>query len=211
MAVILPFHAPISTSRGYKSGRSSCRDTPVIRSTASTRSGGTSSHCEIAWIEMPSGPAKAVNPPTVSIARFKASRGVFMVPKSSLTLLKSQASLGCGPQAVLYAIDMTLGKRIKLARERLVPKPTQKDIATRLGISDKAVSSWERDETLPEHDKMPELRRLLKVTYAWLYEGTGDPPAPDDLEVTLDGLAPAERAAVMGVIESFHRQHTRVA
>lgn len=83
---------------------------------------------------------------------------------------------------------MTLGNRIKTARERLHPKLTQKKLGEAFGISDKAVSAWERDETAPEPDKYAEIRRLLKVTYSWLLEGTGDPPAPDDVEVRMEDL-----------------------
>lgn len=82
---------------------------------------------------------------------------------------------------------MTLGKRIKAARERLNPKPTQEQLGDKLGVTDKAVSGWERDMAVPEHAKMPELRRVLCVTYAWLMEG-GDtpPPAVDDPEVVME-------------------------
>lgn len=106
---------------------------------------------------------------------------------------------------------MTLGKRIKAARERLVPKLTQKDIADELGISDKAVSAWERDGTVPEPDKIPKLRKLLKVPYAWLMEGTGEPPAPGDLQFRVDGLSADELAAVNAMVDSFLRRRNKVA
>jgi transcriptional regulator with XRE-family HTH domain len=106
---------------------------------------------------------------------------------------------------------MTLGKRIKQARERLEPKPRQQDIADKLGITDKAVSSWERDQTVPEPDRLPELRRLLRVTYSWLLEGRGPPPAPDDPEVLFDDLLEAERAAVRAMIAAFLKQRSDAA
>lgn len=81
---------------------------------------------------------------------------------------------------------MTLGKRIQRARKRLVPKMTQGALGARFGISDKAVSAWERDETEPEWNKIPELRRVLRVTYAWLLEGDGQPPDQNDPRVLLD-------------------------
>jgi transcriptional regulator with XRE-family HTH domain len=85
---------------------------------------------------------------------------------------------------------MTLGRRIKAARERLEPKMTQQDLADRLGTSDKAVSGWERDKAVPEFAKMPELRRILRVTYAWLVEGnSAAPPAIDDPEVIIEDRA----------------------
>jgi transcriptional regulator with XRE-family HTH domain len=79
---------------------------------------------------------------------------------------------------------MTLGQRIKKARERL--KMTQPALAAFFDISFQAVSQWERDEGYPEYEKLPQLRLALRVNYAWLLEGSGEPPAPDDLEVLLD-------------------------
>lgn len=213
MNKIIPFHGPTSTgSRGYKSGRNSCRDTPDIRSTARTRSGGTSVHCDTACMVMPSGDAKPSNPPAASIARLRAFLlPLFMVEHSNIASLVSQARLHCAAKAALYDVGMTLGKRIKLARERLEPKPRQQDIANKLGITDKAVSSWERDQTVPEPDRLPELRRLLRVTYSWLLEGRGPPPAPDDPEVLFDDLLEAERAAVKAMIAAFLKQRSNAA
>jgi transcriptional regulator with XRE-family HTH domain len=93
---------------------------------------------------------------------------------------------------------MTLGQRIKMARERLEPKVSQRKLGDALDVSDKAVSAWERDIDRPEHDKLPKLRRFLRVTFAWLIAGEGEPPAPGDPIVLwddhLDGLWEATRA-----------------
>lgn len=98
--------------------------------------------------------------------------------------------LHCSAKVVLYDIEMTIGKRIKTARERLIPKVTQGALGGRLGVSDKAVSGWERGEALPEATKFPELRQILRVTYAWLIEGgSTPPPAVDDAEVLLEDRA----------------------
>lgn len=128
-----------------------------------------------------------------------------------MALHKSQASLHCAAKALLYTIEMTLGKRIKRARERLQPKPTQTDIGKFFHISDKAVSSWERDETVPELDKIAKLAKFLKVPCIWLLEGTGEPPAPDALEVTIEQLKPSERALVGAMIETIRKERERVA
>lgn len=106
---------------------------------------------------------------------------------------------------------MSLGKRIKAARIRLDPKPTQKDIGDEFGISDKAVSAWERDDTIPELERMPKLARLLAVPLVWLLEGAGDPPAPDDLAVIIDALPPADKAMLRAMIEALHKERGRVA
>ncbi len=128
-----------------------------------------------------------------------------------MALLQSQVLLHCARQEVLYAVVMTLGKRIKLARKRLVPELTQKDIGDEFGITDKAVSSWERGETDPEPDKLPKLRALLKVPYIWLMEGIGDPPPPDDIQAGIESLSSTERAAVNALIESLLRSRRRRA
>lgn len=194
--------ASAGAGAGYKSGRSSCRGTPVTRSTASTRSGGTSSHCETACSEMPSGPAKPAKPPTAAIARWSGSVLSAMAEISSIALPESQAALHCVSKAALYSAGMTLGRRIKAARERLEPKLTQQDLADRLGTTDKAVSGWERDKAVPEFAKMPELRRILRVTYAWLVEGhTAAPPDADDPEVLIEDRA----------INLYRKERSRVA
>jgi len=107
-----------------------------------------------------------------------------------MALLESQATLHCMPKGSLYSAAMTLGRRIKAARERLDPKMTQGKLADAFGISDKAVSGWERDKDIPDIAKMPELRRVLRVTYAWLMEGgNSPPPAIDDPEVLIEDRA----------------------
>lgn len=112
---------------------------------------------------------------------------------------------------MLYTVEMTLGKRIKAARERLQPKPTQGDIAARFGVTDKAVSAWERDDTVPELDKIAKLAKLLKVPCLWLLEGSGRPPAPDALETTMDQLEPSERALISAMIETLRKERGKVA
>lgn len=209
MAIILPFHARISA--GYKSGLSSWRGMPDTRSTAITRSGGTSSHCETACMVMPSDLAKLANPPAARIARSNAFLPLSIAAMSSTTLQRSQAPLHSDAQAMLYNADMTLGNRIKTARERLRPELSQADLGKIFKISGKAVSGWERDETIPTSDKLPQLRRALKVTYIWLLEGKGVMPLPDDPAVLLDDLAPADRVTVEIVIHSLHGKHRPAA
>lgn len=112
---------------------------------------------------------------------------------------------------MLYAIDMTLGKRIQKARRRLKPIVTQKTIGDAFRISDQAVSSWERDETIPDVGKMPKLARLLKVPTDWLIEGPGDPPNPDDIEVEIQTLPPSDQAVVRATIAALRKRRVSVA
>lgn len=106
---------------------------------------------------------------------------------------------------------MTLGKRIKAARERLLPKPTQAKVAEQLKITDQAVSQWERDKTIPELERIPKLARELKVPVAWLLEGEGEPPGPEDVQVLVETLSPAERGLLSATIHALRAQRGRAA
>jgi len=106
---------------------------------------------------------------------------------------------------------MTLGKRIKEARERLRPKVTQAMVGMHFGVTDKAVSGWERDEAVPELDKIADLARILKVPANWLLEGRGSPPAPDALESVLDRLNPADRALLEAMAQTLLQQRGAAA
>lgn len=188
MGMVVGFPTPHgrASSAGYRSGRSSWRETPEARSTARTRKGGTSSHCEIACLDTPTDSASMVRPPAASIARFRDSARSDIARMSSTAEHKSQAWLNCKRQAWLYDPDMHIGERIKLARKRLKPKVTQQRIADLFDITASAVAEWEAGKSKPDPDKYPQLRDILKVTYAWLIEGEGPPPEPTDPRVLLE-------------------------
>src|SRR5262245_5002339 len=210
MGSVISFHARTSTgSNGYKSGRNSCRGTPEIRSTAITRNGGTSSHCETACNEMPSAAASFVGLPTLSIATLSAALELLMPDISSTALQGSQALLHCEAKEGLYALGMTLGTRIQAARKRL--KLTQKAVGDAMKVTPQAVSQWERDEDIPEFSKAAALARVLKVPTTWLIEGPGEPPDPDDLLVRLETLPRAERALLGALLDTVRQQRDRVA
>jgi transcriptional regulator with XRE-family HTH domain len=109
-----------------------------------------------------------------------------MVGKSSTALLLSQATLHCPYKGQLYYADMTIGKRIKIAREDR--KLGQEAIAKAAGVSKQAVYQWETQGIDPTPDKLPALRQVLKVTFAWLLAGDGPPPDADSVEVRMDEL-----------------------
>ncbi len=106
---------------------------------------------------------------------------------------------------------MTIGNRIKRARERLRPKPTQAQIGAAFGITDKAVSGWERGDAIPDLAKIAKLAKVLQVPCSWLLEGTGEPPPPDTLEARIERLKPQERALIGAMIDTLHKQHDNVA
>lgn len=89
---------------------------------------------------------------------------------------------------------MTLGNRIKAARERLEPKLTQAAVAKEFDVTVQAVSGWERGTAVPDLNKIAKLARILQVPSNWLLEGKGKPPAPDALESVMERLDPQQRA-----------------
>lgn len=106
---------------------------------------------------------------------------------------------------------MTLGKRIKLARERLRPKVTQGDVGEHFGITDKAVSGWERDSERPDLAKIAKLARFLKVPSNWLLDGKGPPPSPDSLESLMERMEPGERAMLEAMAQTLLKQRENAA
>lgn len=126
-----------------------------------------------------------------------------------MALGESQASLHCAPKGLLYAIDMSLGKRIRKARKRL--GMTQAELGKVFGITEQAVSQWEREKERPDPEKYPKLRKALKVPYSWLLEGTGDPPSPDDQMAALESLSEAQQEAVAAFIQTLQRLGGRAA
>lgn len=208
---VLPFPGHTASSNlGYKSGRSSQRGTRDTRSSVSTRNGGHSSHCDIACLVTPTAAATLEGPPAALMARFNALL-LLMAHESSTALHESQATLHCESQVVLYDSTMSLGKRIKAARARLRPKLTQPELGAVFGITKQSVSQWERDETVPDLNKLPKLAEKLRIPLSWLLDGTGKPPAPDSLESQIETLSIADRAMLLTFIETMRRSRDRVA
>lgn len=69
--------------------------------------------------------------------------------------------------------EMGIGKHIRAARD--ATDLTQDDVGEWFGITGQAVSQWERDETVPEIEKIVELARRLGVPIARLLTGNDDP------------------------------------
>lgn len=61
---------------------------------------------------------------------------------------------------------MNIGENIVIARKNL--KLTQVDLADKMNVSFQAVSSWERDENIPDTINLITLASILKVTLDWL-------------------------------------------
>lgn len=75
---------------------------------------------------------------------------------------------------------MVFKDRLRLARTRL--RLTQEAVGKPLGVTAQAVSQWERGETYPEIEKLPELSRVLHTSVTDLL---GAPSQPIGIEVAL--------------------------
>ena len=90
---------------------------------------------------------------------------------------------------MLYANDMneknTLGRRIAHARKSGLNRLTQAEVAKELGVTPQAVSGWERNEALPELDKIERLAKVLGTSIGWLMDGLGEEVPRHYMEETL--------------------------
>ena len=82
---------------------------------------------------------------------------------------------------------------------------TQVQVGEALGVTDKAVSNWERDVVKLEAEHLIKLSRLLQVSAAWIWDGGAPPP------LDVEGLSLAERQAVDSLIEVMRAGKARVA
>lgn len=97
----------------------------------------------------------------------------------------------------------TLGGRI--ARLRKENGMTQLELADRMGVTDKAVSKWERDVSCPDIASMPRLAEVLGATVDELMQARPGAAAPRPkpagkagrlVELALKGVAAAMGIAV---------------
>lgn len=77
---------------------------------------------------------------------------------------------------------------------------TQLDLAEKINYSDKAVSKWERGESMPDISVLKELADMFGVTLDWLVtEDHGPAPAVNEDEDTKAKRTHRNRAAVAGM------------
>jgi transcriptional regulator with XRE-family HTH domain len=214
MGIVVKFRHALAPSRGYKSGRSSYRETPEIFSTANTRNGGTSFHCETACGLMPSRLASWPIPPDAAIAR---SSGFLSIGIDESTACRqNQVLLHCAPQAMLYRYGMQLKDRLKAAlRRRGINQSRLMELLEAGGcrVSTQAVSQWMVGKTSPARDKMRILEQILKLPRGWLSDDNPEPLpplGPDDDEIFLMRLMalgkrvpPAQREPTLRVVGSL--------
>lgn len=96
-------------------------------------------------------------------------------------------------------MKQTLGALI--ARTRKEKGMTQLELAEKMGVTDKAVSKWERDLSCPDVSSLPTLAQVLGLSLEELMQGKSETPAPENkvaalVEVILKGVALAMGVAV---------------
>ena len=89
---------------------------------------------------------------------------------------------------------MTFGEKLQVLRQRA--GMSQDALAERLDVSRQAVSRWERDETMPETDKVVALADIFGVTTDYLLRPEAERQTPPQDEPPRRGPAPAERDAI---------------
>ena len=109
----------------------------------------------------------------------------------------------------------TLGGRI--ARLRKENGMTQLELADRMGVTDKAVSKWERDVSCPDIASMPRLAEVLGATVDELMQARPGAAAPRPkpagkagrlVELALKGVAAAMgiAVAVLAMLDALDSQ-----
>lgn len=73
----------------------------------------------------------------------------------------------------------------RMAAARRQRGMTQAEVAQELNVSFQAVSQWERGETAPEIDKLPQIAQLFGVTTDWLLIGREEDPIVLDIQGSL--------------------------
>ena len=198
MAKIIQFQEHALSSKGYRSGRSSCRGTPEARSTSSTRSGGTSTHCATACLVMFKEAASLVRPPANLMARSSGVSDVSdMVEMSSTASRQSQDPLHLHRQAALYAVDMTLGTKIR--RARTARKMSLEKLGKALGVSRQLVWQWERDRSDPR-THIEGLSQALEMPVEYFY---GPTPPDGPLDAKMKRLSPAQQDLIKTMIDTM--------
>lgn len=76
---------------------------------------------------------------------------------------------------------------------------TQLELAEKMGVTDKAVSKWERDLSCPDINSLPNLAQILGVTVDDLMQIKKEAEAPVSKVSEIMDLAPRAVAMAMGI------------
>ena len=91
----------------------------------------------------------------------------------------------------------TLGSMIAELRKQ--HGMTQLELAEKMGVTDKAVSKWERDLSCPDINSLPNLAEILGVTVDDLMQIKKEAEAPVSKVSEIMDLAPRAVAMAMGI------------
>lgn len=105
-------------------------------------------------------------------------------------IVTSQIQKGC--------MDMTFGEKLQDLRRKA--GMSQDTLAEKLDVSRQAVSKWERDEAMPETDKLLRIARLFGVTTDYLLEN--ETPTASSQAYNQSSTNP-----MMKKLERFIRRH----
>ena len=114
---------------------------------------------------------------------------------SSTALLTVPDGLFAQVQAALYSDCMSIGARIRSSRKAL--RMSQQDLAAIIGVTDQAISNWERDKDVPKRANLQSLAEALKVEYYWLLDGASQAPPTDQASDSSGALTTEELNALL--------------
>lgn len=90
----------------------------------------------------------------------------------------------------------------ELRKEKLL---TQKDMAERLHITDKAVSKWERGLSCPDIALLPELAAMLDVTVDELLQGRRNPVPTASQEMKIDSVIDYAEKSLVNKVKNVRK------
>ena len=206
---------------GYRSGLSSCLDTPEMLSTKSTRFGGTPDrrHFETAWCDMPHLEANRSSPPPPLIARSTTSG--FMDESLQPIVGKRQQPIraGCPDSMQVMVVRTKNEAREEFARN--LNRELDRLGAPRRGrpgwlreringvVSRESCRKWLAGEDLPDQANMSILIDALGLNQQLLRTGQWE-PAPSsrderfvELEKAWPDLDDEARDAIIGVLRAM--------
>ena len=76
---------------------------------------------------------------------------------------------------------------------------TQLELAEKMGVTDKAVSKWERDLSCPDINSIPNLAQILGVSVEELMQGKKEDDVPESKVSQIMEIAPRAVAMAMGI------------
>lgn len=226
MGIVVRFrlrHARAS-SKGYKSGRSTCRETPVSRSIGNTNSAGTPFLDKVSQYQtcdcvVPMRFAKGVCPPASSQARLSASvdASVAVIGAQYPNLGKTQpknlwknTNLKFGSLQPMKVDAKAFGRRVRERRNELGWSQTR--LEEESGIAQQTLVWIEKGGPKNPKRRAVELAEALRLHLNWLLYETGPREigptllSKDELGAVYDDLSFEGKEAVMATAAKFTKK-----